>query len=171
MKYSKGRIKMSENNKQVVLTYEGVKKIEDELEHLKTVKRKEVTQKIKTAISYGDLSENSEYDEAKNEQAFVEGRIATLENMLRNARILDDDEIKTDVVSVGAVVRVKDLEFDDVLEFTIVGSAEADPTEMKISNEAPIGRGLLGKKVGDKVEIQVPDGVSTFEVLEIKRHS
>lgn len=162
---------MSENNKQVVLTYEGVKKIEDELEHLKTVKRKEVTQKIKTAISYGDLSENSEYDEAKNEQAFVEGRIATLENMLRNARILDDDEIKTDVVSVGAVVRVKDLEFDDVLEFTIVGSAEADPTEMKISNEAPIGRGLLGKKVGDKVEIQVPDGVSTFEVLEIKRHS
>lgn len=162
---------MSENNKQVVLTYEGVKKIEDELEHLKTVKRKEVTQKIKTAISFGDLSENSEYDEAKNEQAFVEGRIATLENMLRNARILDDDEIKTDIVSVGSVVKVKDLEFDDVLEFTIVGSAEADPSEMKISNEAPIGRGLIGRRVGDKVEIQVPDGTSLFEVLEIKRHS
>jgi transcription elongation factor GreA len=162
---------MSENNKQVVLTYEGVKKIEDELEHLKTVKRKEVTQKIKTAISFGDLSENAEYDEAKNEQAFVEGRIATLENMLRNARILDDDEIKTDVVSVGAVVKVKDFEFDDELEFTIVGSAEADPKEMKISNEAPIGRGLLGKKVGDKVDIQVPDGVVTFQVLEIKRHA
>lgn len=161
---------MSENNKQVVLTYEGVKKIEDELEHLKTVKRKDVTQKIKTAISFGDLSENSEYDEAKNEQAFVEGRIATLENMLRNARILDDDEIKTDFVSVGSVVRVKDLEFDDILEFTIVGSAEADPNAMKISNEAPIGRGLLGKKVGEKVEIQVPDGTSNFEVLEIKRH-
>lgn len=162
---------MSENNKQVVLTYEGVKKIEDELEHLKTVKRKEVTQKIKTAISFGDLSENSEYDEAKNEQAFVEGRIATLENMLRNARILDDDEIKTDFVSIGSIVRVKDLEFDDELEFTIVGSAEADPTAMKISNEAPIGRGLLSKRVGEKVEIQVPDGISTFEVLEIKRHS
>lgn len=162
---------MSENNKQVVLTYEGVKKIEDELEHLKTVKRKEVTQKIKTAISFGDLSENSEYDEAKNEQAFVEGRIATLENMLRNARILDDDEIKTDFVSIGSIVKVKDLEYDDELEFTIVGSAEADPTRMKISNEAPIGRGLLGKKIGEKVEIVVPDGISTFEVLEIKRHS
>lgn len=162
---------MSENGKQVVLTYEGVKKIEDELEHLKTVKRKEITEKIKTAISFGDLSENSEYDEAKNEQAFVEGRIATLENMLRNAKILDDEDIKTDFVSMGSVVKVKDLEFDDVLEFTIVGSAEADPLEMKISNEAPIGRGLLGKKVGDKVEIQVPDGVSNFEVLEIKRHS
>jgi transcription elongation factor GreA len=162
---------MSENNKQVVLTYEGVKKIEDELEHLKTVKRKEVTQKIKTAISFGDLSENSEYDEAKNEQAFVEGRIATLENMLRNARILDDDEIKTDFVSIGSIVKVKDLEFDDELEFTIVGSAEADPSSMKISNEAPIGRGLLGKKIGEKVEIVVPDGISTFEVLEIKRHA
>ena len=162
---------MSENNKQIVLTYEGVKKIEDELEHLKTVKRKEVTQKIKTAISFGDLSENSEYDEAKNEQAFVEGRIATLENMLRNARILDDDEIKTDFVSIGSIVKVRDLEFDDELEFTIVGSAEADPMAMKISNEAPIGRGLLNKKVGEKVEIQVPDGTSTFEVLEIKRHA
>lgn len=161
---------MSENSKQVVLTYEGVKKIEEELEHLKTVKRKEITEKIKTAISFGDLSENSEYDEAKNEQAFVEGRIATLENMLRNARILDDDDIKTDFVSMGSVVKVKDLEFDDELEFTIVGSAEADPVQMKISNEAPIGRGLLGKKVGDVVEIQVPDGVSNFKVLEIKRH-
>ena len=162
---------MSENNKQVVLTYEGVKKIEDELEHLKTVKRKDVTQKIKTAISFGDLSENSEYDEAKNEQAFVEGRIATLENMLRNARILEDDEIKTDFVSIGSIVKVKDLDFDDELEFTIVGSAEADPTRMKISNEAPIGRGLLGKKVGEKVEIAVPDGIASFQVLEIKRHS
>jgi transcription elongation factor GreA len=155
--------------KHVVLTYEGVKKIEEELNYLKTVKRKEVTEKIKVAIGYGDLSENAEYDEAKNEQAFVEGRIATLENMLKNAKILDDEDIKTDVVSIGSTVRVKDLEFDDELEFTIVGSAEADPVQMKISNEAPIGRGLLGKKVGDKVEIQVPDGLSTFEILEIKR--
>jgi transcription elongation factor GreA len=170
MKFSKGRIIMNENNKQVVLTYEGVKKIEDELEFLKTVKRKEVTQKIKTAISFGDLSENAEYDEAKNEQAFVEGRIATLENMLRNAKVLDEDEIKTDVVSIGAIVKVKDNEFNDILEFTIVGSAEADPIKMKISNEAPIGRGLLGKKVGDVVEIQVPDGTSSYEVLEIKKH-
>lgn len=162
---------MGENNKQVVLTYEGVKKIEDELEYLKTVKRKEVTEKIKVAISYGDLSENSEYDEAKNEQAFVEGRIATLENMLKNAKIIDDDDINTDIVSIGSVVRVKDLEFDDELEFTIVGSAEADPSLMKISNEAPIGEGLIGKKVGDKVTIQIPDGVTEFEVLEIKKHN
>lgn len=161
---------MSENNKQILLTYEGIKKIEDELELLKTVKRKEVTQKIKTAISFGDLSENAEYDEAKNEQAFVEGRIATLENMLKNAKLLDEDDIKTDVVSIGSVVKVKDREFNDELEFTIVGSAEADPSKMKISNEAPIGRGLLGKKVGDVVEILVPDGTTSFEVLEIKKH-
>lgn len=158
------------DNKQVILTYEGVKKIEEELEYLKTVKRKEVSQKIKTAISFGDLSENSEYDEAKNEQAFVEGRIATLENMLKNAKIIDEDEINTEVVSIGSTVKVKDLKYGDELEFTIVGSAEADPSKMKISNEAPIGRGLLGKKVGDKVEIQVPDGVESFEILEIKRH-
>lgn len=157
-------------NKQVILTYEGVKKVEDELEYLKTVKRKEVTQKIKTALSFGDLSENSEYDEAKNEQAFVEGRIATLENMLKNAKIIDDDDIKTDVVSVGAVIKVKDLDYGDEMEFTIVGSAEADPSVMKISNEAPIGRGLLGKKVGEKVEIQVPDGKCTYEVIEIRRN-
>lgn len=161
---------MGENNKQTYLTYEGIKKIEEELEQLKTVRRKEVTEKIKVAISYGDLSENSEYDEAKNEQAFVEGRIATLENMLRNVKLIDEDDIKTDVVSIGSVVKVKDLQYDDELEFTVVGSAEADPMKMKISNEAPIGRGLLGKKVGDKVEIQVPDGVTTFEILEIKRH-
>ena len=160
---------MSENTKQVILTYEGVKKVEEELENLKTVKRKEVTQKIKTALSFGDLSENSEYDEAKNEQAFIEGRIATLENMLKNAKVIDDDDIKTDFVSVGSTVRVKDIEFNEELEFTIVGSAEADPSKMKISNEAPIGRGLLGKKVGEKAEIQIPDGVTTYEVLEIKR--
>lgn len=157
-------------NKQVILTYEGVKKVENELEYLKTVKRKEVTQKIKTAISFGDLSENAEYDEAKNEQAFVEGRIATLENMLKNAKVIDDEDIKTDVVSIGAIVKVKDMEFEDEMEFTIVGSAEADPSKMRISNEAPIGRGLIGKKIGDKVEIQVPDGTITYEVIEIRRH-
>lgn len=162
---------MSENNKQVILTYEGVKKVEEELEYLKTVKRKEVTQKIKVALSFGDLSENSEYDEAKNEQAFVEGRIATLENMLKNAKIIDDDDIKTDVVSVGCVVKVKDLEFDDEMEFTIVGSAEADPMLMKISNEAPIGMGLLGKRIGEKAEIPVPDGVTVYEILEIRRNA
>jgi transcription elongation factor GreA len=158
-------------DKQVILTYEGIKKLEEELEYLKTVKRKEVTQKIKTALGFGDLSENSEYDEAKNEQAFVEGRIATLENMLKNAKVIDDDDVNTNVVSIGSIVRVKDLEFGDELEFKIVGSAEADPMQMKISNEAPIGRGLLGKKQGEKAEIQVPDGTIVYEVLEIRKHS
>lgn len=162
---------MGENNKQTVLTYEGVKKIEEELEFLKTVKRKDITQKIKTAISFGDLSENAEYDEAKNEQAFTEGRIATLENMLKNAKVIDDDDIKTDAVSIGAIVKVKDYDLNEEMEFTIVGSAEADPAEMKISNESPIGRGLLGRKAGEKVEIPIPDGTTTFEILEIRRHS
>lgn len=157
-------------NKQVILTYEGLKKVEEELEFLKTVKRKEITQKIKVALSFGDLSENSEYDEAKNDQAFNEGRIVTLENILKNAKVIDDDDIKTDVVSVGAVIKVKDLEYGDEMEFTIVGSAEADPGKMKISNEAPIGRGLIGKRVGDKVEIQVPDGTISYEVIGIRRH-
>lgn len=162
---------MSENTKQIILTYEGVKKIEEELEYLKTVKRKDVTQKIKTALSFGDLSENSEYDEAKNEQAFVEGKIATLENTLKNAKVIDDEDVKTDIVYVGSAVKVRDIEFGDELELVIVGSAEAEPMEMKISNEAPIGKGLIGKKVGDKVEIQVPDGVISYEVLEIKKRS
>jgi transcription elongation factor GreA len=162
---------MGENNKQVILTYDGVKRIENELEQLKTIKRKEVAEKIKTALSFGDLSENAEYDEAKKEQAFVEGRIATLENMLKNAKVIDDDDIKTDSVSIGSVVKVKDLQYNDELEFSIVGSAEAEPSQMKISNEAPIGKGLLGKKVGDKVEIQVPDGTTTYEILAISRHA
>jgi transcription elongation factor GreA len=161
--------KMSENSKQVILTYEGLKKIEDELEQLKTVRRKEVTQKIKTALSFGDLSENSEYDEAKNEQAFVEGRIVTLENMLKNAKVIDEEDVKTDVISVGATVRVNEIEYDDEMEITIVGSAEADPVVMRLSNESPIGRGLLGHKVGETVEIQVPEGTRRFEVLEIKK--
>lgn len=160
---------MSENSKQVILTYEGLKKIEDELEQLKTVRRKEVTQKIKTALSFGDLSENSEYDEAKNEQAFVEGRIVTLENMLKNAKVIDEEDVKTDIISVGATVRVNEIEYDDEMEITIVGSAEADPAEMRLSNESPIGRGLLGHKVGETVEIQVPEGTRKFEVLEIKK--
>lgn len=162
---------MGDNNKQVILTYEGVKKIEDELDFLRTVKRKEVTEKIKVALSYGDLSENSEYDEAKNEQAFVEGKIATLENMLKNAKVIDEDDISTEVVSVGCNVTVKDLEFGDELELTIVGSAEADPVEMKISNEAPIGAGLMGKKVGEVAEILVPDGVTKFEILQIRKRT
>lgn len=159
---------MSESKK-YVMTYEGVKKLEEELEFLKTVKRKEITEKIKVALSFGDLSENSEYDEAKNEQAFVEGRILQLENMLKNATVVDENEIPKDVVGVGCVVKVKDYEFDEEDEYTIVGSAEADPINNRISNESPVGNGLIGKKVGDEVEIPVPDGVNKYKILAVRR--
>ncbi|KZL93135.1 transcription elongation factor GreA [Clostridium magnum] len=159
---------MSESKKHI-MTYEGIKKLEDELEYLKTVKRKEITEKIKVALSFGDLSENSEYDDAKNEQAFVEGRIVQLENMLKNASVIDDSEIPTDIVSVGAIVTVKDYDFDEEVDYVIVGSAEADPLNNRISNESPVGRGLVGKKIGDILEIQVPDGVSKYEILGIRR--
>ena len=155
--------------KQFVMTYEGVKKLEEELEYLKTVKRKEITEKIKVALGYGDLSENSEYDEAKNDQAFTEGRILQLENMLKNAVVVDESEIPSDTVSVGAVVKLMDYDFNEEVEYTIVGSAEADPMNFKISNESPVGEALLGKKVGDVVEVTVPEGVSKFEVLGIRR--
>ena len=133
--------------KKFIMTYEGVKKLEEELEYLKTVKRKEITEKIKVALGYGDLSENSEYDEAKNDQAFTEGRILQLENMLKNAQVVDESEIPSDTVSVGAVVKVKDYDFDEEVEYTIVGSAEADPMNFKISNESPVGEALLGKRI------------------------
>ena len=155
--------------KQFVMTYEGVKKLEEELEYLKTVKRKEITEKIKVALGYGDLSENSEYDEAKNEQAFTEGRILQIENMLKNASVVDESEIPAGTVAVGATVKVKDYDFDEVVEYTIVGSAEADPMNFKISNESPVGKALIGRKVGDIVEATVPDGVSKFEILDIRR--
>lgn len=165
---NKGEKEMSDAKK-YVMTYEGVKKLEEELEYLKTVKRKEITEKIKVALGYGDLSENSEYDEAKNEQAFVEGRILQLENMLKNATIVDESEIPTDIVSVGSKVRVKDYDFDEEVEYMIVGSAEADPMNFKISNESPVGKAFMGKRIGDVVEVAVPGGVSKFEILGIRR--
>ena len=155
--------------KQYLMTYDGVKKLESELEYLKTVKRKEITEKIKVALGYGDLSENSEYDEAKNDQAFTEGRILQLENMLKSAVVVDESEIPNDIVSVGAKVKVKDYEFDEEVEYSIVGSAEADPMEFKISNESPVGSALVGKRVGDIVEVIIPDGVNKFEILGISR--
>jgi transcription elongation factor GreA len=159
---------MSQTKKNI-MTYEGIKKLEEELEYLKTVRRKEITEKIKVALGYGDLSENSEYDEAKNDQAFNEGRIIQLENMLKNAVVVVESEIPTDKVSVGSIVKVMDYEFDEEVEYAIVGSAEADPMNFKISNESPVGSALLGKKVGDVVEVTVPSGVSKFEILEIRR--
>lgn len=155
--------------KDVFLTFEGLKKLEEELEKLKTVRRKEVAERIKQALAFGDISENSEYDEAKNEQAQLEERIAKLESMLRNAKLIDDEEISTDVVTLGSKVVVKDLEYDEEMEYTIVGSAEADPFNGKISNESPVGSALLGKKKGDIVEVQVPDGSIKYEIISITK--
>lgn len=159
---------MSEVRK-YIMTYQGVKKLEEELDFLKTVKRKDITEKIKVALGYGDLSENSEYDEAKNEQAFTEGRILQLENMLKNASVVDESDIPNGTVAVGTIVKVKDYEFDEEVEYTIVGSAEADPMNFKISNECPVGSKLIGKKVGDIVEVVVPEGVNKFKVLDIRK--
>ena len=156
--------------KQVILTNEGLKKLEDELENLKTVRRKEVSEKIKQALAFGDLSENSEYDEAKNEQAQVELRIIQVENMLKNVKIIDENEIDTDVVSIGSKVKVHDVEFDEDVEYIIVGSTEADPVKSKISDESPVGKALLGAKVGETVTATVPSGaVLEFKILEISK--
>lgn len=157
------------SDKEVILTQDGLKKLEEELDNLKSVKRREVAERIKIAIGYGDISENSEYEDAKNEQAFIEGRIITLEKMLRNARIINNDEIDTDTVSVGSTVIVEDLEFGDKMEYTIVGTAESDPLKNKISNESPVGKAILGKQVGTVVDVNVPAGVIQYKIIEIKR--
>ena len=158
-----------EENKEFLLTQEGYDKLEEELENLKVVKRKEVAERIKVAISFGDLSENAEYDEAKKEQAQVEERILKLENMVRKAVIIYERKIDLNVVTIGSIVKVKDLEFDEEVEYTIVGSTEADPYDGKISNESPVGKALLGRAAKEVVEVQVPDGVAKFEILEIRR--
>ena len=158
-----------EDKKEILLTQEGYQKLEDELEILKTVRRREVADRIKVAISFGDISENAEYDEAKNEQAQVEERIIKLESMIRRAVIIDESKIDSNVVTIGSIVKVNDMDFEEEVEYAIVGSAEADPYEGKISNESPVGKALLGRTIGDIVDVQVPDGVAKFEVLEIRR--
>ena len=158
-----------EDKKEILLTQEGYQKLEDELEILKTVRRREVADRIKVAISFGDISENAEYDEAKNEQALVEERIIKLESMIRRAVIIDESKIDSNVVTIGSIVKVNDMDFEEEVEYTIVGSAEADPYEGKISNESPVGKALLGRTIGDIVDVQVPDGVAKFEILEIRR--
>ncbi|MBC8587956.1 transcription elongation factor GreA [Paratissierella segnis] len=157
------------SEKDVFLTVEGLTKLENELDELKSVSRKEVAERIKQALDFGDISENAEYDQAKNEQAKLEERIARLETILRNAKVIDEDEITTHVVSVGSKVVVKDLEFDEEMEYTIVGSAEADPYSGKISNESPLGNALIGSKPGEVIDVQVPDGVIQYKVLNITR--
>lgn len=154
-------------DKEFFFTEEGLKKTEDELDHLKSVVRREVAEKIKIALGYGDLSENAEYDHAKNEQAKVEEKIAKLENMLRNAVLIEEEKVDKTLVNIGSVVKVKEVGTDDEEEYTIVGSAETDPLEGKISNESPMGSALLGKKVGDVAEVEVPDGTVSFEIVSI----
>lgn len=155
--------------KEVFLTKEGLLKLEEELEELKTIKRKEIADKIKVARGFGDLSENAEYDEAKNEQASIEERIAKIENMLVNAVTIDESEITTDKVSVGSKIIIRDLEDDEDLEYLIVGSAEADPLEGKISNESPVGRAAIGKRKGDILQVETPAGVVEYRIVKIAR--
>lgn len=153
--------------KEVILTLAGLKKLEEELEVLKTQRRKQVAERIKQAIEFGDISENSEYEDAKTEQAFIEGRIITLEKMLRNAKIIDDNEQRDQVV-LGSTVLLKDTEIGENEEYTIVGSAEADPAVNKISNESPVGKAVLGHSKGTVVEVSVPAGVIRYEIVDIR---
>lgn len=158
-----------QNTKQVTVSSEGLKKLQEELEYLKTTKRKEVAEAIKVARAFGDLSENSEYDEAKNEQGAVEQRIADIEAMLKNIKVINEHEIKTDTVSVGNKVKVLDETFDEEVEYTIVGSNEINPLENKISEESPIGRALAGASVGETVKAETPGGEIIMKVLEISK--
>ena len=155
--------------KDIFFTTEGLEKIESEIEYPKTVRRKEVAERLKVAISFGDLSENAEYDEAKKEQAALEERIIKLENMVRKAVIIDESSVDLDVITIGSIVRIYDEDFDEEVEYSIVGSAEADPYNGKISNESPVGKSLLGSKIGDVVEVNVPDGIIKLKVPDIKR--
>ena len=157
-------------DKEILLTQEGYDNLEKELEELKTVKRYEISERIKVALGFGDLSENSEYDEAKNAQAANENKIAELEQKLRFAKIIDDSEVDTETVQVGNIVKVLDMEFNEEDEYTIVGTTEVDLSVNKISNESPIAIGLLGKKVGDIAQVDAPAGIIKLKVSNIKRY-
>lgn len=160
---------MAAQNKHIMMTEEGLNNLENELENLKTVKRKEIAEKIKIALSFGDLSENSEYDEAKNEQAIAEARIAEIEAILKKVKVIDEHELSTEIIHIGSVVKIFDLKYQEEYQYRIVGSNEADPLEGKISDECPVGKGLLDHKVGDRVAIETPDGMCEYDVLEISK--
>jgi transcription elongation factor GreA len=156
------------SEKEVLLSLEGLKQLEQELFTLRTAKRLEVAERIKQAREYGDIAENSEYEDAKNEQAFIEGRILVLEKTLRNARVIDEPVAGGDVVALGTTIVLKDLEYGDQLEYEIVGTLEADPMHNRISNESPVGKAIMGKKVGAIVEVDAPDGTIKYEIIAIK---
>ena len=154
---------------EIVLTAEGFNRIEQELEHLRTVHRREIAERIKESKQFGELSENSEYEDAKNEQAFVEGRILELKRVLHNALVIDEGDITTDRVGIGSKVKVRDLDTNDQWVYTIVGSIEADPTEERISNESPVGEALMEKKVGDRLTVETPSGEMHLKIVKITK--
>ncbi|MBR2735560.1 MAG: transcription elongation factor GreA [Clostridia bacterium] len=155
--------------KQIILTAEGLQNLKDELDNLKTVKRKEIAEKIKVALSFGDLSENSEYDEAQNEQAIMEARILEIEAMLKKVKVINEGELSTKIIHVGSKVKLEDKTFKKTVEYRIVGSSEADPREGRISDESPVGAALLGHKAGQTVKVETPGGISTYKILEISK--
>ncbi|MBR6336646.1 MAG: transcription elongation factor GreA [Ruminococcus sp.] len=159
---------MAENKSRTV-SKAGYAKLQEDLEYLVTVRRSEVAQKLKEARSFGDLSENAEYDEAKNDQAILEARISELEYIIANANVVDDDDISVDEIGVGSVIKLRDIELDEIEELSIVGSTESDPDNGKISDESPIGKAALGKKVGDVFEVEAPMGTIKFEVIDISK--
>ncbi len=154
--------------KEVILTAEGHTKLKEEIEYLSTAKRREVAERIKQAREFGDIAENSEYDDAKNEQAMLEHRIAMLEERLKNSRVIEAADVTTDVVSVGTRVRLRDVDARETIEYTIVGSAEANPAEHKLSNESPVGRAIIGRKKGETVEVSAPRGSLKYKIMDIK---
>jgi transcription elongation factor GreA len=154
--------------KEVILTSEGYEKLKQEIEYLSTDKRAEVAERIRIAREFGDIAENAEYDDAKNEQAMLEHRIAMLEERMRDARVIEKSEITSDVVSIGTHVRLKDVDANETVEYHIVGSAEANPAENKLSNESPVGKAIIGKKKGETVEVAAPRGTLKFKILDIK---
>ena len=155
--------------KQTIITDEGLRRLEEELEELKTIKRKEIAEKIKVALSFGDLSENSEYDEAKNEQAIIEGRIAEIENQLKNVQVLDESELSNETVHVGSKIRIREVGSGEEETYKIVGSTEADPMNGRISDESPVGKAMLNHSVGDVVEVEIPSGTVNYELVEISK--
>ncbi len=155
--------------KKNILTYEGVKKYEEELDHLKLVRRQEVAQKIKEAREQGDLSENAEYDAARDEQRDIEARIEELEKILKNAEVVDEEEVDLDTISIGCKIKILDIEFNEEVEYKIVGSTEANSIKGKISNESLVGKALMGRKIGDLVDVDTPAGVVSYKVLDIQR--
>jgi transcription elongation factor GreA len=154
--------------KEVLLTPEGYAKLKEEIEYLSNEKRREVAERIKTAREFGDITENSEYDDAKNEQAMLEHRISQLEERLQAARVIEKSDISTDAVTVGTKVRLRDLQAKKTFEYFIVGSAEANPAENKLSNESPVGKAIIGRKKGETVEVSAPRGAMKFKIMEIK---